>query len=43
MFNWVIFVFIFFILFLPSSAKHIFGSITVFFALDDVFQWGLIS
>jgi len=42
MFNWVI-IFFSFLLFLPSSEEHIFGSIAAFFALDDVFQWGLIS
>jgi len=35
--------FFLFILFLPSSGEHIFGSIAAFFALDDVFRWGLIS
>jgi len=32
-----------FILFLSSSGEHIFESIAVFFALDDVFWRGLIS
>jgi len=41
MFNWVIF--FFFLLFLPSSGEHIFGSIAAFFAVDDVIRWGLIS
>jgi len=35
--------FFLFLLFLPSSREHIFGSIAAFFALDDVFRWGLIS
>jgi len=35
--------FFFFLLFLPSTGEHIFGSIAAFFALDDVFRWGLIS
>jgi len=42
MFNWAIF-FFFFFFFLSSSEKHIFESIAAFFALDDVFRWGLIS
>jgi len=33
----------FFMLFLPSFGEHIFESIAVFLALDDVFRWGLIS
>jgi len=41
MFNWVIF--FLFLFFLPSSEEHIFGSIAVFFELDDVFRWRLIS
>jgi len=32
-----------FLLFLPSSEEHILESIAAFFALDDVFRWGLIS
>jgi len=32
--------FFLFLLFLPSSGEHIFGSIAAFFALDDVFQRG---
>ena len=35
--------FFLFLLFLPSSGEHIFGSIAAFFALDDVFRWGLVS
>jgi len=41
MFNWVIFSFFF--AFLACSGEHIIGSIAAFFALDDVFRWGLIS
>jgi len=33
----------FFCDFLRSSREHIFGSIATVFALNDVFQWGLIS
>ena len=35
--------FLFFLLYLPSSGEHIFESIAVFFALNDVFRWELIS
>jgi len=35
--------FIFKIFFLPSSGEHIFESSAAFFALDDVFQRGLIA
>jgi len=34
--------YVFFILFVPRSGEHIFESILVFVALDDVFRWELI-
>ena len=41
--KWAFSFFFLFIRFLPSSGEHIFGSIAAFFALDDLFRWGLIS